>query len=211
MRTRAKASRILIGITLLMGATVTHAAAITFHPERGIIGGNGCSAESSSIKVNEFGELEIHYDNMMIAMSPQTSLMADRRSCSVRIPISIPHGYYIESLEQRLAYGVSKSADTIVSVATRLSLAGLQVSPYTVTIPYGDEFHSDYVLDTRRDFIGTDAHIRTQCRDDQPTDTMLQLNTVISGQRQSAYDELYVTSNDSYIAEGYEIELAPCP
>jgi hypothetical protein len=211
MRTGEHALRVLGIIIGLLGATITQAGVITYHPERAILGGNGCSTEGSTIEVNEFGDLEIHYDAMMMAFSPQSTLMADRRSCAVRIPVSIPRGFYVRSIEQRLAYAVAKSADTQASLATRLSLAGLTLSPYIVTLPYGEEFYSDVALDTRRDDVGTDAHMRAQCRSDRSEETMLQLNTAISGQRDNHYGELYIQTGDTYIGEGYEIDLAPCP
>jgi hypothetical protein len=211
MKKLLNAVRIFGAITGLLGGTATYASMITYHTERAVLGGTGCSQQNASLFVNDFGDLEIHMDGMFMALTSENTLTADRKSCAIRVPITIPKGYYVRSIEQRLAYAISKSAGAQASLATRTSIGGLTVNPFTVYLPRGDEIYSENLIDSRRDFLGTTANIATQCSAGNPEDRMLQINMAASGQRDNLDEELSIYTGGAYLGEDFEIELAECP
>ena len=196
-----------------MAATATFAGSIMFHPERAVVGGNGCPQNATRLSVDEFGDLLIEHDAMSISLAPSggNPALAARKACAIRVPVTVASGFYVKSIEQRLTYAVSKSAGSEARLATRTSLSGINLNPFTVTLPYGDEMYSDFMIDTRRDYLSRPEHRASLCQAGRSEDQMLQINVAITAQRDSAAEALLIAAHGSYIGEGFEIEMAPCP
>jgi len=196
-----------------IAATATFAGSIVFHPERAVVGGNGCPQYATRLSVDEFGDLLIEHDALSISLGSNSgnAALAERKACAIRVPVTVASGYYVKSIEQRLTYSVSKSAGSEARLATRTSLSGVSLNPFTVTLPYGDEMYSDNMIDTRRDYLSRPDQRASLCQPGRPEDQMLQINVAITAQRDNGDEELLIAAHGSYIGEGFEIELAPCP
>jgi hypothetical protein len=196
-----------------MAATATFAGSIMFHPERAAIGGNGCPQDATRLSVDEFGDLLIEHNAMSISLAPSggNPALAARKACAIRVPVTVASGFYVKSIEQRLTYAVSKSAGSEARLATRTSLSGINLNPFTVVLPQGDEMHSDFMIDSRRDTLSRPDQRASFCQPDRSEDQMLQINVAITAQRDSASEEIVIAAHGGYIGEGFEIELAPCP
>jgi hypothetical protein len=204
---------VLITVVSSLMSGIATAGVLTFHPESAIYAGNGCLQGRSHISVDEAGDLLIEHEDLILDLPSQgrSSALAGRRACTMRIPVTLPQGYYVKAIEQQIQYSVSKSAHAEARIATRTALSGDAVNPFTVLLAADDEFHGENMIDSRRDYLGDARRRAHYCEAGRAEDMMLQISTVISGQRDSIDDELVVAAYGGYIGEGIELEIAPCP
>jgi hypothetical protein len=102
-----------LGIALILSSVSMPlvAGVITFHPESGLMAGNGCPDGSSRMYVDEYGDLVMEHDAMALTLPSygQDSSLAGRQSCTIRVPITLKRGFYVTSIEQRLTFSATKS------------------------------------------------------------------------------------------------------
>ena len=207
---------VLQGLTSLVGFAISNAAwagIISFHPESAIYAGNGCPQGSTRISVDDYGDLLMEHDALSLDLPAYgtNQALAGRSTCSIRVPLTIPRGFYVKAIEQRLIYAANKSAGAEARIATRTALSGDTVTPFTVLLARDDKIYSESLIDSRRDQIDSRQRRQQYCSSERSEEMMLQVNIAISGQRDSIAEDLTVRSFGGYVGEGFEIEIGACP
>lgn len=189
------------------------ASEIVFHADQAVYAGNGCPQDSTSVSVDEFGDLYIDHTALGLVLPAQgeNEALAGRKACTIRVPAFIPKGFYVKSIQQSLHYGVAKSVGADLQLATRAAFSSDTVRPFNVSLPTGFDVYSQYSLDTRLDQFVPSKQIVKYCGENRAEETMFQLNVVISGQRESVMEDLVAVDYGNHFGEGIEIELANCP
>jgi hypothetical protein len=185
---------------------------LIFHPETAIYAGNGCPQGSTAISVDELGDLYIDHSALAILLPAGGSnqALAARSTCIVRVPVTVPKGLYVKSIQQSLSYAVAKSANADLQLASRAAFSSDSVHPFIISLPAGDEVYSDHSIDTRLDHLDSAKQRAKYCRDERPSEMIFQVQIAISGQRDSVMDDLLAAANGSHIGEGIEVELGSC-
>lgn len=186
---------------------------LIFHPETAIYAGNGCPQGSTSISVDELGDLYIDHTALAILLpaNGENQALAARRTCLVRVPVTVPKGLYVKSIQQSLSYAVGKSANADIQIASRAAFSSDSVHPFIISLPVGDEVYSDHSIDTRLDYLDSAKQRAKYCSDERPEQMIFQAQIAISGQRESVMDDLLAAAYGSHFGEGIEVELASCP
>jgi hypothetical protein len=204
----------LLGIAAMMTSASMPliAGVITFHPESGVFAGSGCSDSSSRMYVDEYGDLVMEHDDMRLDLPAygSDSSLAGRRACAIRVPVTIPRGFYVKTIEQNLIFSAKKSASTDAALSTRTAILE-PISTFTIRLPRHDEYHGEMRLEARRDDLNHADQIARYCRTDRSEELMLQVNLAITGRRDSSAENLLVQAVGGYLGEGLEIEVAACP
>lgn len=158
-----------------------------------IIAGTGCQKDLDAFASTNGNDLAIVFTNLGVDLpgggSPN---LADRKSCSVRIPATIAQGLYIGQLTQRVSYGVTKTAGATGSVAVRSTFFGFNVSPYTVSLPYGSAVNNPLLVNSRVDnFLVQTPNdwYRGWCGRTAPRG-IYSANLVVSGQKSNSLEDL---------------------
>lgn len=208
----------LIAICGALLAQVIHsnsasANELIFHPENAIYAGNGCPQGSTTITVDELGDLYIDHSALGISLpaNGDNQALAARSTCLVRIPVTVPKGLYVKSIQQTLSYSVAKSVNADLQLASRAAFSSDSVHPFIISLPAGDEVYSEHSIDTRLDHLDSAKQRAKYCRDERPDQMIFQVQIAISGQRESAGDDLIAAAYGSHFGEGIEVELANCP
>lgn len=204
-------SSILSGVIFASIATTANAAVVTFHPESAVYAGSGCPQGKTHILVDEVGDLLIEHEELILDLRQGTSVLAGRKACAIRVPVTLPQGFYVRSIQQQIQYSSLKSAGAEAKISTRTALSGDAINPFTVVLPSEDEIYGDNMIDSRRDYLGSASRREKYCSGTRSEDMMLQINTVISGQKESSDQDLVVASYGGYVGEGIELEIAACP
>jgi hypothetical protein len=203
-------SSIITGVIFASVASTANAGVVTFHPESAIYAGSGCPQGATHILVDEVGDLLIEHEQLVLDLRRGTSVLAGRKACSIRVPVSLPQGFYVKSIQQQIQYSVLKSAGAEAKISTRTALSGDYINPFTVVLPADEEIYGDNMIDARRDNLGSRSRREHYCSGTRSEDLMLQINTVISGEKDSIDQDLVVASYGGYIGEGIELEIAAC-
>lgn len=191
---------------------VAYAGVITFLPDRAIVAGNGCPEGSTIVSVDEFGDLSVEHSELAIILpaNGRDRALAARKACVVRVPVIVPTGFYVKSIEQHIIHGAIKSADAELKIASRAAFSSDNIQPFTITLPRGEEFSEAFVIDSRIDHLNEATQRQHYCQDGRAEEQMFQLNVAISGQRDSIHDDLISAAYGSRFGEGIEIEIEPC-
>lgn len=192
--------------------SIASASEIVFHPEAAVYAGNGCPLGSTSITVDEFGDLYIDHSILAILLpaNGENQVLAARRTCISRIPAKVPRGFYVKSIEQRLIYGVAKSAGADLQLASRAAFSSDSIRPFIVSLPKGEEVYSENSMDSRIDNLNPAKQKAKYCNDTRAEEMIFQVQIALSGQRDSAMEDLVVASYGSHFGEGIEIKLGSC-
>jgi hypothetical protein len=119
------------------------------------------------------------------------SALADRKSCTVRVPARIARGVYIGELTQAFTYGVTKTAGSNGSVATRSTFFGFDVSPYTWGVSQGEVLDEPLVTQQRKDrFLVNTPWYRGWCNGNRALDGFYNANIAVTGQRNNRWEDL---------------------
>lgn len=196
----------------IANATLASASELTFHPETAIYAGNGCPQGSTTISIDEMGDLQIDHSGLGIFLfgDGQSETLAARSTCLVRIPVTVPKGLYVKSIQQSLSYAVAKSANADLQLASRAAFSSDSVHPFIISLPAGDEVYSEHSIDTRQDHLDSVRLRAKYCNDSRSENMIFQVQIALSGQRESAMDDMAVAAFGSHFGEGIEIELASC-
>jgi hypothetical protein len=188
------------------------AGVISYHTERAVIAGNGCNASNSTVSVDEFGDLSIGHDNLAIVLPANGSdhALAARKTCIVRVPVTIPRGFYVKSIQQQIMHGAAKSAGAEIRVSSRASFSSDNISPFTILLPHDEDIYAEFMIDSRTDVFSDAQQQAKYCRPDRPEEQMFQLNVALTGSRDSIHESLVSAAYGSHFGEGLEIEVRAC-
>ena len=196
----------------VINSNTASANELIFHPETAIYAGNGCPQGTTTISVDELGDLYIDHSALAILLAGggDNQALAARSTCLVRVPVTVPKGLYVKSIQQSLSYAVAKSANADIEMASRAAFSSDSVHPFIVSLPAGDEVYSDHSIDTRLDNLDSAKQRAKYCRDERPEEMIFQVQVAISGQRDTVMDDLLAAAFGSHFGEGIEVELASC-
>jgi hypothetical protein len=183
-----------LALVAACGLTATGATAesVRWNVERSILQGNGCQKDWDAFISSNGNDLSIVFTNLGLDLPGGSRLpLAGRKNCAVRVPAEISQGYYIGQLVQRITYGVTKTARSTGSMATRSTFFGYNVSPYTVTLPYGRAMNSPLAVQSRVDNFQVNTDWASGwCRPGRNPAGLYQANIAVSGQRDSDREDL---------------------
>ena len=136
------AAAIPVTLAAASGTAQAQSNELVWRPELAVANGNGCFLRNGQgdTVVIAFGEnVSVLFNEMAVdlpAGDPNPRL-ADLKNCSVRIPVTIPQGYYIYELTQTLTYGVNKTHGSSGKITTLDSILDSSVGGFSVSIPRG--------------------------------------------------------------------------
>ncbi len=160
-----------------------------------VIAGSGCQKDVDAFAATNGNDLAIVFTNLGVNLpgSGSTNQLADRKNCAVRIPASIARGVYIGKLTQQFTYGVTKTAGSNASVATRSTFFGFNVSPYAWSVGQGEEVNEPLLTQRRDDnFLVNTPWYQGWCSPNRPLEGLYQANIAVSGQRNNKFEDLIV-------------------
>lgn len=161
-----------------------------------VLAGSGCQKDIDSFVLAAGNDLSIVFSNLGFSLAGGSGApLAARKNCAVRVPATIAKGLYIGELVQQVTYGVTKTAGAQGAVATRSTFFGFPVSPYTVSLPYGQNINQPFLTNTRRDLFRVDttegsSWIASWCALQRNPRGLYQANLAVSGQKDSDYEDL---------------------
>jgi len=159
-----------------------------------IIAGSGCQKDVDAFASTNGNDVAVVFTRLGVNLPGGGSpALADRKNCAVRIPATIAPGMYIGQLTQRITYGVLKTARTSGAVATRSTFFGFDVSPYTVSVPYGYALNQPLLTQQRIDNFRvqtTPSWVQGWCSRSRAPRGFYQANIAVSGQKDHRYEDL---------------------
>lgn len=167
---------------------------VQWDADRAILAGQGCVKDVDAFITENGNDLSIVFTRLGIDLPGGGSrVLAARSSCIARVPATIAPGLYIGKLTQSISYGVTKTARTVGSVATKSTFFGFNVSPHTVTLPYGRQMNNPLLQEQRQDLFSvqtTPSWYQGWCSRTRAPKGLYQANLAVSGQKDSAADDL---------------------
>ena len=136
------AAAIPVTLAAASGTAQAQSNELVWRPELAVANGSGCRLQ------NGIGDpLVVAFGNTVSVLFHQMGVdlpaggpdprLADIKNCSVRIPVTIPQGYYLAELTQTLTYGVNKTGGSSGRITTLDSLLDSSVGSLSVSIPRG--------------------------------------------------------------------------
>lgn len=168
------------------------AASVSWDAAASALGGSGCVKDVDSFVIANGNDLSVIFTNLGFALAGGSGdPLAARKNCAFRVPATIAKGIYIGELTQIITYGITKTAGSRGSVATRSTFFGFPVNPYTVNVPYGVSVNQPLLTQTRKDqFYVNTAWWSGWCALQRNPRGLFQANFAVSGQRDSDYEDL---------------------
>lgn len=168
------------------------AASVSWDAAAAALGGSGCVKDVDSFVIANGNDLSVIFTNLGFSLAGGSGdPLAARKNCAFRVPATIAKGIYIGELTQIVTYGITKTAGSQGSVATRSTFFGFPVNPYTVSVPYGSAINQPLLTQTRKDrfFVNT-AWWTSWCALQRNPKGLFQANFAVSGQRDSDFEDL---------------------
>ena len=159
-----------------------------------IIAGTGCQKDVDAFASANGNDMAVVFTRFGVDLPGGGGpLLADRKNCSVRVPVTIAPGVYIGELTQRISYGVIKTARANGRLATQSSFYGIKVSPYVVDLPYGYAVNQPLLTQQRVDkfLVQTSPDwFRGFCSPNRAPRGLYQANLIVQGQKSTAREDL---------------------
>lgn len=195
-------------LTLTLAATTmisTYAAAdsVAWDADRAVLAGNGCRKDIDAFVLANGNDLALVFTNLGVDLPGRSRLpLSARKACSARVPATISQGLYIGELTQRASYGVTKTRGSRGSLAIRSTFFNFNVSPHTVTVPYGVEINNPLLVTSRVDqFLINSPTWAGWCNARRSPRGNYQANLAVSGQRDSDQEDLIM------FADGLDVKF----
>ena len=159
-----------------------------------IIAGTGCQKDVDAFASTNGNDLAVVFTRLGVDLpGGGRPVLADRKNCVVRVPATIAPGVYIGELRQRLSFGVIKTAGSSGSLATQSSFFGFNVSPYTVSLPYGYAVNQPLLTQQRVDQFRvqtTPSWVQGWCSRSRAPRGLYQANVAVQGSKSSSREDL---------------------
>jgi hypothetical protein len=159
-----------------------------------VVAGSGCQKDIDAFVSTNGNDVAVVFTRLGVDLpGGASSVLADRKNCSVRIPATIAPGLYIGELTQRVTYGVNKTARTSGSLATRSTFFGFNVSPYTVVAPAGRQINEPLLTNSRVDSFSvrtTPSWYSGWCSRTRAPRGLYQANFAVNGQKDNSRESL---------------------
>ncbi|MCX6118604.1 MAG: hypothetical protein NT027_13760 [Proteobacteria bacterium] len=178
----------------LLSAAAYSQQSVKWDAARAALAGQGCVKDVDAFVLENGNDLSVVFSNLGVNLpGNSSSTLAARSNCTVRVPARVAPGVYIGELTQRISYGVTKTARTRGSVATRSTFFGFPVSPYTIDLPYGRSINEPLLVNSRQDLFSvrtTPTWYQGWCAPRRAPQGLYQANFAISGQKDHASEDL---------------------
>jgi hypothetical protein len=159
-----------------------------------IIAGTGCQKDVDAFASANGNDLAVVFTRLGVDLpGGGSTLLADRKNCVVRIPATIAPGIYIGQLTQRLSYGVTKTSGSTISLATRSTFFGFNVSPHAVNLPFGSSVNQPLLSTARVDNFSVQtapSWYSGWCSRNRAPRGLYQANIAVSGQKTNSSEDL---------------------
>lgn len=184
----------LAAATSLFSLSAYAQQSVQWDATRAILAGQGCTKDVDAFITENGNDLSIVFTRLGVDLpGGGSSSLAARSSCVARVPATIAPGLYIGQLTQSISYGITKTARTVGSIATRSTFFGFNVSPHVVNLPYGRSMNSPLLSEQRKDLFS----VQTQpswysgwCSRNRAPKGLYQANIAVSGQKDNANEDL---------------------
>jgi hypothetical protein len=185
------------------GPTAKADDALSFGVKLGsaIVAGSGCSEASSFITATD-GRIDIDFTSLGVQLNPYESRTAGRSTCVIRIPITVPAGYYVSRVVQTLDYGVETTTGGTAAIAANTLLMGASVGGLTQRFP-GDT--DDYGQLHR-----SSAYAGSGSCSDAPQQGFLAVNIAMTAQKQDDFDAAIANVYAFSLDANQDIVLSQC-
>lgn len=184
----------LVAVASLVSSASFAQQTVQWDSQRAILAGSGCAKDIDSFVTDNGNDLSIVFTRLGVDLPGGGSrTLAGRSSCVARVPATIAPGVYIGELSQSVSFGVTKTARTLGSLATRSTFFGFNVSPYTINLPYGQAMNEPLVVQERKDLFSVHTKpswISGWCARNRAPKGLYQANIAVSGQKDSSTDDL---------------------
>jgi hypothetical protein len=110
-------------------------ALLAFDFSNAIVAGTGCSAANTTL-TQVPGGFHLVF-TALASRLPDANARADMRSCLIRVAVTVPAGFYVSRLRQKVGYAVAKASAGSAAAATMTTLFGAPVAPKTIEFAEG--------------------------------------------------------------------------
>jgi len=159
-----------------------------------IIAGTGCQKDVDAFASANGNDMAVVFTRLGVDLPGGGGpLLAERRNCSVRVPVTVAPGVYIGELTQRISFGVIKTARSTGRLATNSTFFGINVSPYVVDLPYGYAVNQPLLIQQRVDKFLVQTRpdwIQGFCKPNRAPRGLYAANIVVQGSKSTARDDL---------------------
>jgi hypothetical protein len=174
--------------------------------------GTGCRSHGDNpdtFFISAGNDFSVVMDRLGMDLSGTTAPLAERLNCAIRVPVSLPKGFFVSRMGHLLTFSVDKSAQTIGSIALRTSLFSTLTGHDELSLTRGDSHQSTLAILRAR--ATPTADTEKFCEANEATTGIFSANIAMSGQRQSVDEVLRMVPIDGQtlrLSQGVEIE--PC-
>ena len=159
-----------------------------------IIAGTGCQKDVDAFASANGNDRAVVFTRLGVDLPGGGGpILAERRNCAIRVPVTVAPGVYVGELTQRVSFGVIKTARATGQLATRSSFFGFNVSPYIVDLPYGYAVNQPLLTQQRLDKFSVQTRpdwVRGWCSQNRAPRGLYQANIVVQGSKSTARDDL---------------------
>jgi len=167
-----------------------------------VIGGNGCSKNSSSVQLNNNKDvIQIRFSDYFVIADEQRSL--DRKSCNLAIPLHIPEGYSVAVVEANYHGFLSLPENSTLDLNTEYFFVGEESAKLSRQVT-GEAF-GDFQL---TDAVLMENEIWSKCGED----TIMRVNTSMLLKNKKSNELAIAVIDSADINSGilYQIKMRKC-
>lgn len=133
-----------------------------------IAAGNGCQKTESGVLIN----------NLSLALS---GTGAETRRCTVRIPVQLKTGYYLDAVKQVASASIYKEAGSAASVSLHSTIMNVSVPVAALRLAKEDVLEQDILL-IHKTPHSKEIFRKSLCNLNRSENGLLALNITVSGQ-----------------------------
>lgn len=115
-------------------------SSLVWQPVDAVALGSGCSTVGGDTMIITMGnDVSIVMDRLAVRLPAGGSdtALAALENCSVRVPLTVPAGTYVDQVTHTLRYGVTKTANSSARMTTLATFMDMPVESFTVDVPIG--------------------------------------------------------------------------
>jgi hypothetical protein len=141
------------------------------------------------------------------------AVLAQRRQCSVRLPVTIAAGYYLSSLAQTMIVGATKSDNVDIDGAARSTFFNLPLSSPRIHAPAGPgtAINSSQLSASVEDLFPASSFFCRPGSDAEDVSGFFSSNIAVSGTRATSADDLLVSTDALDVRWDVATTVSACP
>lgn len=187
---------------------VAHASHLELSSAEAVMAGTGCVPTRGSASVDT--EILVNgSDVSVIATGLNLSLgivsggqLADRKSCSIRIPAELGLHQRVSGIHEALTFGLYKSRGAHAAISASTAIGNASVDPLTIVFERGRRAH----VGTRR----IERHRSVENNECTDSRSIMRINLLTTGQLESEYDFIDLASDNGDLRYDAHVVMASC-